>query len=35
MALPQNPNIPIIGMVSRLTDQKGLDLINNVLDEIL
>lgn len=35
MGLPQNANIPIIGMVSRLTDQKGLDLINNVIDEIL
>ena len=35
MDLPQNENIPIIGMVSRLTDQKGLDLVNAVIDEIL
>ena len=35
MDLPQNENIPIIGMVSRLTNQKGLDLVNAVIDEIL
>lgn len=35
MDLPQDENIPIIGMVSRLTNQKGLDLVNAVIDEIL
>lgn len=35
MDLPRRPEVPMIGMVSRLTDQKGLDLINAVLEEIL
>lgn len=33
--LPQNPKKPIIAMVTRLTDQKGLDLLSSILDEIL
>ena len=33
--LPVNKNIPMIGMVSRLTHQKGCDLITRVLDELL
>ena len=35
MDLPQDKDIVMVGMVSRLTDQKGLDLINSVLEEIL
>lgn len=35
MGLPENPDVMMIGLVSRLTDQKGLDLIDRVLDEIL
>lgn len=35
MQLPKRPEVPMVGMVSRLTDQKGLDLINAVIDEIL
>ena len=35
MALPQDKDTIMVGMVSRLTDQKGLDLINAVLGEIL
>ncbi|MEG2246818.1 MAG: glycogen synthase GlgA [Romboutsia sp.] len=35
MGLPINKNIPMIGMVSRLTHQKGCDLIINMLDKIL
>ncbi|MBQ6820111.1 MAG: glycogen synthase GlgA [Clostridium sp.] len=33
--LPVNKSIPMIGMVSRLTHQKGCDLILKVLDELL
>ena len=33
--LPINKDIPIIALVSRLVDQKGIDLIIHVLEEIL
>ena len=33
--LDQNLNVPVIGMVTRLTEQKGMDLIANVFEEIL
>lgn len=33
--LPVNKDIPMIGMVTRLASQKGIDLINCVLEEIL
>lgn len=33
--LPVNKDIPMIGMVTRLVDQKGLDLVACVLEEIL
>ncbi len=32
--LPQNPAIPVIGMISRLTDQKGLDILVEILDHL-
>ena len=32
--LEQNLDIPLIGMVSRLVDQKGLDLITDIADEL-
>ena len=35
LGLPVNPNVPMIGMVTRLADHKGLDLIADVLYEIL
>lgn len=35
LGLEINKGIPIIGMVSRLTHQKGCDLITNVLEEVL
>lgn len=34
LGLTQDPNIMMIGIVSRLTDQKGLDLVAYVLDEL-
>ena len=33
--LPENPDIPLIGMVSRLTVQKGFDLLEKALDDLL
>lgn len=35
LGLPINKDIPMIGMISRLTHQKGCDLIINILDSIL
>lgn len=33
--LPYNPDIPLIGSISRLADQKGLDLIKQSLDRMM
>lgn len=35
LGLEINPNIPLVGIVSRLTSQKGLDLINYIMPEIM
>ena len=35
LGLEVNPDIPLIGIVSRLTSQKGLDLINYMMPEIM
>lgn len=35
LGLPVEPDTPVIGMVSRLTSQKGLDLVKAVLDDIM
>lgn len=35
LGLRQDPDVPIIGIVSRLTDQKGFQLIERKLDELL
>lgn len=35
LGLEQNPDIPIISMVTRLTEQKGLDLLIRMLDELV
>ncbi len=33
--LPEKPNTPLIGIVSRLADQKGFDLITEVMDDLM
>lgn len=33
--LPEDPKIPLIGIASRLTEQKGYDLLTDVLDPLL
>ena len=35
LGLSITPGVPIIGMVTRLTEQKGLDLVKYMLDEIM
>ncbi|MBQ3223029.1 MAG: glycogen synthase GlgA [Clostridia bacterium] len=35
LGLEENADIPMIGMVGRLSGQKGLDLVEHVLDEIM
>ena len=35
LGLPQDSNKFMIGIISRLTDQKGLDLVNRVIEQIL
>ncbi len=34
-SLPQNPHIPLIGMVSRVTEQKGFDLIFEIAEVLM
>jgi starch synthase len=33
--LPQDPDIPLIGAVSRLADQKGFDILGSIFDDIM
>ena len=33
--LPLNPDVPLIGMVTRLTSHKGLDLVKYIVDDLL
>jgi starch synthase len=35
MGLPFDPRIPVIGIISRLADQKGFDLIGEALDQLM
>lgn len=35
LGLEENPDIPLIAMVGRLTNQKGLDLVDRVLGDIM
>ncbi|MBS1485665.1 MAG: glycogen synthase GlgA [Opitutales bacterium] len=35
LGLEQNPNVPIFGVVSRLYEQKGLDLLAHIIDPIV
>ena len=34
LGLPQRADVPMIGLVSRLTHQKGCDLIINIIDRL-
>jgi starch synthase len=33
--LPQRPDVPVVGMVTRLSSQKGIDMVAATLDQIL
>jgi len=33
--LPQSPEVPIIGLISRLNDAKGMDILGDVIDHVL
>jgi len=33
--MPENPDVPVIGMVSRLTPQKGFDLLEKAVEQLL
>src|SRR5262249_2041503 len=33
--LPRTPDVPLLAIVSRLADQKGLDLVDAILDQLL
>ncbi len=35
LGLPIREDVPVIGLISRLVDQKGLDLVDRVMEEIL
>lgn len=35
MGLPEKNDIPLISMVTRLTKQKGLDLVRRIMHELL
>ena len=35
LGLPEDPNAYMIGLISRLTDQKGLDLVDRIMNDIM
>ncbi|WJW66737.1 glycogen synthase [Candidatus Chlorohelix allophototropha] len=35
IGLPQNPDIPLIGMITRLASQKGLDLLEQIINPLM
>ena len=35
IGLPINPDVPLIGMVTRLTSHKGLDLVKYIVDDLM
>jgi starch synthase len=35
MGLPIEPHIPLLGMISRLTSQKGFDLVQKIFDQLM
>ena len=35
LCLPVNPDVPLIGMVTRLTSHKGLDLVKYIVDDLM
>ena len=35
LGMQEDPSIPVVGMVTRLSNQKGLDLIDNVIAEMM
>ena len=35
LSLPQNPDVPLIAMITRLTDGKGVELVLHVFEELL
>ena len=35
LGLPERSDVPMIGVISRLTDQKGFDLVNYIMNEVM
>ncbi|MDR0570693.1 MAG: glycogen synthase GlgA [Clostridiales Family XIII bacterium] len=35
MGLPAEPDVPLLALISRLTEQKGVDLLAHVMDELM
>lgn len=35
MRLPENPDVPVVGMVSRMVDEKGFDILGEVVGQLV